>query len=207
MNKFPMLPENQNKFLNDLKEELLDNSHKVQLYRTETEMRVAVLNDASFPTPASKYWQSVREMDVMHRELIKMSFEYRKTLIKLKRLQKEFEETDDELKKEELQVDIDKQIWLKGEAELVGKDRVRELEHWSRIKKELDDGSFDTKNVDTHQPHSLREQLLQRKKYIKEETAVGEQLNVLGPLKTADRIYEKKYLEESKNGVTKNIKN
>ena len=49
-----MLPESQNKFLNDLKEELLDNSHKVQLYRTETEMRVAVLNDASFPTPASK---------------------------------------------------------------------------------------------------------------------------------------------------------
>ena len=79
-----MLPESQNKFLNDLKEELIDNSHKVQLYRTETEMRVAVLNDASFPTPASKYWQSVREMDVMHRELIKMSFEYRKNLIKLK---------------------------------------------------------------------------------------------------------------------------
>jgi hypothetical protein len=48
---------------------------------------------------------------------------------------------------------------------------------------------------------------LQRKKFIKEETAVGEQLNVLGPLKTADRIYEKKYLEKSKNSVPKNVKN
>ena len=90
-----MLPESQNIFLNDLKEELLDNSHKVQLYRTETEMRVAVLNDASFPTRAGKYWQSVREMDVMHRELIKMSFRYRKNLIQIKRLEKKLEETND----------------------------------------------------------------------------------------------------------------
>lgn len=202
MNNFPMLPDYHNNFLNDLRDELYDNSRKVQLYRTETEMRVSVLNDASFPTVASKYWQSVREMDVMHRELIKMSFEYRKNLIKLKRFQKELEETTDEFKREELQVDIDKQIWLKGEAELVAKDRVREIEHWSRIKKELDDGSFDIKNVNDHQVHSLREQLLQRKKFIKEETAVGEQLNVLGPLETAERVYGKKYLKDSKNGVS-----
>ena len=202
MNNFPMLPDYHNNFLNDLRDELYDNSRKVQLYRTETEMRVSVLNDASFPTVASKYWQSVREMDVMHRELIKMSFEYRKNLIKLKRFQKELEETTDEFKREELQVDIDKQIWLKGEAELVAKDRVREIDHWSRIKKELDDGSFDIKNVNDHQVHSLREQLLQRKKFIKEETAVGEQLNVLGPLETAERVYGKKYLKDSKNGVS-----
>ena len=35
-----------------------------QVWRTETEMRYSVLNDVSFPTPASKYWQAVREQDV-----------------------------------------------------------------------------------------------------------------------------------------------
>ena len=133
-----------------------------------------------------------------------MSFDYRKNIIKLKRLQKEFEETNDVLEKEEIQVDIDKQTWIKGEAELIAKDRVRELEHWSRIKKELDDGSFDTKNVNAHQPHSLREQLLERKKLIKEETAIGEQLNVLGPLKTMDNDEMKKTLHL--NGATKETK-
>ena len=39
-------------------------------------------------------------------------------------------------------------------------------------------------------------------KFIKEETAVGEQLNVLGPLETAERVYGKKYLKDSKNGVS-----
>ena len=57
---YPMLPEKQNFFLSELKEELQDTIQKVQKYRTETEMRVSVLNDASHPTPASKYWQCVR---------------------------------------------------------------------------------------------------------------------------------------------------
>ena len=39
-----------------LKEELADNWNKKQIFRTETEMRVSVLNDGKFPTPASKYW-------------------------------------------------------------------------------------------------------------------------------------------------------
>ena len=44
-----------------LREELTDTWTKKQIFRTETEMRVSVLNDGKHPTQASKYWQSVRE--------------------------------------------------------------------------------------------------------------------------------------------------
>ena len=95
MSNFPMLPKSEVTFLNKLHEELRDNRNKAQIYRTETEMRYSVLNDAKFPTRASKYWQSVREMEVMYGELIRMSFKYRKNMVKLKKFQKEFEETND----------------------------------------------------------------------------------------------------------------
>mgnify|MGYP001196071335 FL=1 len=50
-----------------------------QVWRTETEMRYSVLNDTSFPTPASKYWQCVREQDVFFGNLIQLSCDYQKT--------------------------------------------------------------------------------------------------------------------------------
>ena len=197
MSNFPMLPKSEVTFLNKLHEELRDNRNKAQIYRTETEMRYSVLNDAKFPTRASKYWQSVREMEVMYGELIRMSFKYRKNMVKLKKLQKEFEETNDELEKERLQVEIDEQLFIKEEGERVGRDRAREIEHWSRIKKELDDGSFDTTNVNTHQMDSLKKQLEVRESYLTPVSNEGEILNVKGPLRTMN-----KKLEESKNGAT-----
>jgi hypothetical protein len=38
-----------------LKEELTDTWTKKQIFRTETEMRISVLNDGKHPTQASKY--------------------------------------------------------------------------------------------------------------------------------------------------------
>ena len=38
-----------------LKEEIKDTWHKKQVFRTETEMRMSVLQDAKYPTKASKY--------------------------------------------------------------------------------------------------------------------------------------------------------
>ena len=64
-----MLNKEHNKFLQELKEELVDTHDKVQIYRTETEMRYSVLNDGRFPTKASKYWQAVREQDVFNKQL------------------------------------------------------------------------------------------------------------------------------------------
>ena len=58
-----------------LKEELADNWNKRQIFRTETEMRISVLNDAAHPTVGSKYWQSVREMGAHFDALMGMTFE------------------------------------------------------------------------------------------------------------------------------------
>ena len=75
--------------------------------------------------------------------------------------------------------------------ELVAKDRVREIEHWSRIKTELDDGSFDNKNVNTHQMTSMRMALQNRAKALTSGSSQAEVINVLGPLETANRLAKK----------------
>ena len=56
----PLLDNNDYQQFLKYKEELKDTWIKKQVYRTETEMRVSVLNDAKFPTNAGKYWQCVR---------------------------------------------------------------------------------------------------------------------------------------------------
>ena len=57
--------------------EMKDSWVKKQLFRTEVEMRLSVLNDISHPTKAAKYWQSVREQSVMFEQMIHLSFGYR----------------------------------------------------------------------------------------------------------------------------------
>ena len=76
------------KFLEGVKEELNDTWNKRQIFRTETEMRISVLNDVKFPTNSSKYWQSVREQGVMFENLVTLSFEYRRNDIELEKVVK-----------------------------------------------------------------------------------------------------------------------
>ena len=78
----------------ELREELADNWQKKQIFRTETEMRISVLNDAKHPTNASKYWQSVREQGAMFDALLGLTFDLRRNKLarrKLEQEQKEYE--------------------------------------------------------------------------------------------------------------------
>ena len=144
-------------FLETVKEELSDTWTKRQIFRTETEMRISVLNDVKFPTNAAKYWQSVREQGVMFENLVTLSFEYRRNDIELERKYTELEEATEDLVRADIQVDIDECIYKKSNMEQVAKDRTREIEHWSRLKEELNDGTFDTENVNTHQLESYHQ--------------------------------------------------
>jgi hypothetical protein len=186
-----MLNDEHNKFLGDLKKELLDTHQKVQIYRTETEMRYSVLNDGRFPTKASKYWQAVREQDVFYKQLRQEAYDYRKLNIEIQKIQRALEKEKDDLEIQLLEIQLEEKLWEKDERELRGADRVREIEHWSRIKKELDDGSFDTKNVNTHQKETLKKQLQERAKTLTQGSGQGEVLNVVGPLKTIDDDFRK----------------
>ena len=74
--------------IGDLKEELVDNFMHAQVFRTRTEMEVSVLNDMNFPTPDSKFWQCQREQGVHFHELVMLSYEYRKNLVEIRKLQR-----------------------------------------------------------------------------------------------------------------------
>ena len=170
-----------------IKDELSETWTKKQIFRTETEMRVSVLNDGKHPTRASKYWQCVREQNAFFENIIAASFDYRRNEVEIKKLQKKIEEESDELERELLQIDLEEKLYAKSNMELVAKDRIRELELWSNLKDELDDGSFDTENVNTHQAETLALQLENRARAVGPGASPAEVANILGPLKTIER--------------------
>lgn len=174
-----------------LKEELTDNWTKKQIFRTETEMRISVLNDGKHPTSASKYWQSVREMSAHFDALMGLSFDMRRAALKREKLeakmQKAIEEGDD-FKQRKIQIDLDENLYGRANMEQVAHDRVRELKTWSKLKNELDDGTFDTKNVNTHQATSYRLALTNRAQALGPNAGPAEVINAVGPLKTVERL-------------------
>lgn len=176
-----------------LKDELVDNWHKKQIFRTETEMRVSVLNDAKHPTNASKYWQSVREMSAHFDALMNLSFDLRKNTVEKLRYDRKMEEYMEDPNANrfdimELEIDIDRNLYDRSCMLQVAKDRVRELSLWSTIKKELADGSFDDQNVNTHQAESLHRYFENRVKSLNDSSAPGEIINAMGPYLSFNRL-------------------
>lgn len=174
-----------------LREELKDNWNKNQIFRTETEMRVSVLNDSYHPTKASKYWQAVREMSAHFNALISLSFDLRRTQVERLRLEHKLEEAKvggNPLDITEIEIDLDENLYKKAHQEQTAQDRVRELKTWSKIKAELNDGSFDDQNVNTHQAVALKVILEHRLATLTNASDLSEILNVVGPLQTVDRL-------------------
>ena len=81
-----------------LVDELRDTWTKKQIFRTETEARVSVLQDNKHPSKAAKYWQCVREQNVFLENLMSLSFDYRRNDAKIKWLTKKLETETDEYK-------------------------------------------------------------------------------------------------------------
>jgi hypothetical protein len=197
-----VLKEHDAQLIRELREELTDTWSKRQIFRTETEMRVSVLNDVKHPTPASKYWQAVREQSAMFENLVSLSFELRRNEIKRKKLEKKLSETQDELDAAEISIDLDQNIYERASMEQTAKDRVREIGTWSEIKKELDNGQFDNKNVNTHQVEALHLTLLNRAQTLNEHSDPTEVQNIMGPLQTMHRLKEQNLLAEGGDGKT-----
>jgi len=179
--------------LEDVKEfknmvgELRDTWTKKQIFRTETEARISVLQDMKYPTKASKYWQCVREQNVFLENLMSLSFDYRKNDVKIKRLEKKIIEEGDDLKKELWQIELDEKTYTKANMELTAKDRMRELKMWSKLKKEFNDGSFNDKDVNEHQLDSYNLFMQHKSKTLTSGSSQSEVFNVLGQLKTIER--------------------
>ena len=172
----------------ELTNELRDTWTKKQVFRTETEMRMSVLQDAKYPTKASKYWQCVREQNVFLENLMTLSFDARRNEIKIKRLQEKLLTEEDPLKKELLQIDIDEKTYSVANMQLVARDRMREIKLWSTLKKEFNDGSFDDKDVNTHQLDSYHLIMKNKAETLTQGSSQPEVFNVLGQLQTIERV-------------------
>lgn len=183
-----LLDPNDVKEFKELTGELRDTWTKKQVFRTETEMRMSVLQDAKYPTNASKYWQCVREQNVFLENLMSLSFDARRNEVKLKKLKQKLETEKDPLKIELLQIDIDEKTYSVANMQLVARDRMREIKLWSTLKKEFNDGSFDTKDVNTHQLDSYHIIMKNKAETLTSGSSQPEVFNVLGQLKTIERV-------------------
>jgi hypothetical protein len=161
-------------------------------------MRFSVLNDLRYPNNASKYWQCVREQNVYLEQMMKLSFEYRRNESKIKRLKKLLDKETDEYKKEVYEIDLDDRNFSKANMQLVARDRMREIKLWSKLKAEVDDGTFDTQNVNTHQLEAYHKIMINRKDTLSPQSSQPEVFNVLGQLQTIERVQKEKTQLESK---------
>ena len=212
------LIENESKSLNNLLEkndlsdfkemieELRDTWNKRQVYRTETEARFSVLQDNRYPTKAAKYWQCVREQSSYLDNLMGLSFDYRRNEAKITWLENKIDQEEDDYKRTKYQIDLDECRFGKASMEKVAKHRMREIKMWSKLKKEFDDGSFDTKDVNTHQLDSYGIMYHQRFNQLTPNTPEGEKFNIIGQFQSLQRIKKSGELENNtkeKKEITK----
>ena len=87
-----------------------------------------------------------------------------------------------------IQISLDQNIYGRANIEQQTKDRVRELKLWSQIKTELDDGSFDAQDVNSHQAESDRLALTTRAHALSPNASESETINAIGPLNTIERL-------------------
>jgi len=168
--------------------ELQDTWMKKQMFRTETEMRFSVLSDNKYPNRASKYWQCVREQNTHFENLVHLSFDARKNEVEIEKLKVQIKDETNKLDKQLLQIELEEKIYNKAGMELVAKHRMREVATWSKLKKEFHDGSFDDKDVNTHQAESYKIRLEHQKATLTPGSSQPEVFNVLGQLDTLNRV-------------------
>ena len=168
--------------------ELKDTWKKKQVFRTETEMRFSVLSDNKYPNRASKYWQCVREQNTHFENLMHLSFDARKNDVEIEKLKVKIKKEKDKLEKQLLQIELEEKVYSKASMELVAKHRMREVATWSKLKKEFHDGSFDDKDVNSHQAESYKIRLEHQKATLTPGSSQPEVFNVLGQLDTLNRV-------------------
>jgi len=208
--------------LKSIKNELNHNFQTGQMFRSRVEMEVSVLNDAKFPSPDAKYWQSVREQNVHFSELVMLSYEYRKSMQKLKIMEakkselewqkEDFEKklADNEshvkewdIRKTEAEIelktiDIERQKFIALNQNRTARERIREVLNWHDIMQkllpQLEHG------IDTYEDHQLasyRQRFLNQITIAQQTGAQmgpAEATNLLGQFNTTDRVFKGKGL-------------
>jgi len=200
INKGSFLSKEDTNYISNNVAELQKNWDKKQSWRTETEMRVSVLQDLKHPTIASKYWQCIREQSTFYESLVHLSFKYRRALVDKEEILNKIEEIEQKQIKK-----ISKKRSFKLSRLYIGleevefslvhdikdaRERMRELRLWDKIMKELveADPTFDTLDVNTHQLISYAKEFELSLSYKGAKASPGELVNLVGKAQTADRV-------------------
>ena len=172
--------------LNMLAGELRQTWDTVQIFRTRTEMEYSVLDDIHHPTADAKYWQCVREQNVMFGELVGLSYEYRKNDIELRMELRKLETERDDLARELIQVEIDRKTFAAANMQRVASDRMREIRHWHEIKvallPQMKHGADD---CDAHQRESLPIRFERQAAMVTPASPPSDRINLIGLHTTA----------------------
>ena len=198
----PMLSSDLEDKLAGLADELQETYAKRQIWRTQTEMMFSVLDDSKHTTPASKYWQCVREQSVFYEQLVQLTLDYRRNNIAILEIEEKLQGDDlNKFERMNLEVEYDSAIWARDGLQISAKDRMRELDLWSQIKTALVEGNpkFDTENVNTHQAEAYLKRMENRKDTLTSGSQGAEVINVLGPLNTLRKLVgveQTPYLED-----------
>ncbi len=208
--------------LKSIKEQLNHNFQTGQMFRSRVEMEVSVLNDAKFPSPDAKYWQSVREQNVHFSELVMLSYEYRKSMQKLKIMEarkselewekedfeKKLHDEDNNIKEWDIRkteaeielkvIDIERQKFIALNQNRTARERIREVLNWHDIMQKLLpqlEHGIDT--YENHQLASYRQRFLNQINIAQTTNAQmgpAEATNLVGQFNTTDRVFKGKGL-------------
>ena len=178
----------------ELAQELGDTVDSVQTHRTRTEMEVSVLNDLHYPTPASKYWQSIREQNVMLQGVVSLSFDYREAVVNVKILERDISEESGNLEQELLVIKQERLMYQMKEMKRVARHKVREILEWSDIKYGVAKRMTDVElaDVDNHQLISYTQRWINQAMLLTPETGIAERQNLVGQLKSGMKTCKEK---------------
>jgi len=191
----------------EIKNELNHNFQAGQMFRSRVEMEVSVLQDVKFPTPDSKYWQSVREQNVHFSELVMLSYEYRKTVQKIKILESDIEAIEEDLritshtsyeqkklraKMEIKNIEIEKLGFILINQTRTARERIREVLSWHEIMNALKPYmKHGTDSYEDHQMSSYRQRFANQMEVAQRTGAKlgpAEAANLIGQFQTTDRV-------------------
>ncbi len=207
----------------EIKNELNHNFQAGQMFRSRVEMEISVLNDIKFPTSDSKFWQSVREQNVHFSELVMLSYEYRKTVQKIKTLGAQvarFEKQLCELRKDEhpfyeideleakiemKRIDIEKFGFMLLNQTRTARERIREVLSWHEIMEELKPHmKHGVGSYEDHQMASYRQRFANQIDVAQKTGAKlgpAEAANLIGQFQTTDRVMKGEGLQLGAKGA------
>lgn len=180
--------------LRELTLELDHTFDSVQVHRTRTEMEVSVLNDLKHPTPASKYWQAVREQNAMLQGVILLSFDYRIELTRSKLLVNKIQTENHPLKRELLEIKLEKKQYNLKNMRRTATHKIREIKEWSEIKKREAAlmSEEDLADVGNHQLMSYTKRWINQALEMGTQGSPSENSNLMGQLSSAINLCKEK---------------